>query len=319
MGRNRVLGAILIATSAALGVLAGAPRQTIAQVTTVATQLPPATHGKPYSQALATAGGPARRTWTIVGGSLPAGLSLSPAGLLSGTPSINGSFSFTVRVTGATSGRPIVTTHLYALRVEETPRAAAAPPPALRPPPVVARPGRVAAPPPAITTPSPLPPATQGKSVSDTLAATGGQPPYHWSIAAGNLPAGMTVSPAGVLSGTPGAAGNFSFTLALADSTPGAPLKTTKPFTLSVAGQRAASTKVVPVKTALTATGFPAGQAGAKIVAITTPLTALGYSIGPIVPKTIAISTEITATGFPATVTGSKTIPISTPLTATGF
>jgi large repetitive protein len=53
------------------------------------------------------------------------------------------------------------------------------------------------------------------------LVAEGGTRPYTWTIDAGTPPAGVTLSAAGELSGTPGAAGTFNFTVRAADSSPG--------------------------------------------------------------------------------------------------
>jgi len=51
-----------------------------------------------------------------------------------------------------------------------------------------------------------LPDALAGRGYRATLRATGGVGPYTWSVAGGTLPAGLTLSAAGVLSGTPAAA-----------------------------------------------------------------------------------------------------------------
>src|SRR5262249_10843973 len=58
-----------------------------------------------------------------------------------------------------------------------------------------------------------LPGARVGVAYSATLTATGGTPPYTWSIASGTLPAGLTLTSAGVISGTPTAIGTSSFTV----------------------------------------------------------------------------------------------------------
>jgi putative Ig domain-containing protein len=50
------------------------------------------------------------------------------------------------------------------------------------------------------------------------LSATGGVQPYTWSISAGALPNGLTLGSDGSVSGTPTSAGNFSFTIQVADS-----------------------------------------------------------------------------------------------------
>jgi hypothetical protein len=53
---------------------------------------------------------------------------------------------------------------------------------------------------------------------SSTLAATGGATPYSWSVLTGSLPNGLTLSSAGVVSGTPSVAGSFSFTAQVKDA-----------------------------------------------------------------------------------------------------
>ena len=62
------------------------------------TTLNNATLGLAYSATLAATGGSGTRTWSIAAGSLPSGISLATTGVLSGTPTANGTASFTVRV-----------------------------------------------------------------------------------------------------------------------------------------------------------------------------------------------------------------------------
>ena len=50
------------------------------------------------------------------------------------------------------------------------------------------------------------------------LNATGGVQPYKWSISAGALPEGLTLGSDGTVSGSPTTAGNFDFTVQVADS-----------------------------------------------------------------------------------------------------
>lgn len=54
--------------------------------------------------------------------------------------------------------------------------------------------------------------AVAGYSYSQQIYANGGTSPYTFSIATGTLPVGVTFSSAGVISGTPSAAGSYSFT-----------------------------------------------------------------------------------------------------------
>jgi uncharacterized repeat protein (TIGR03803 family) len=67
--------------------------------------------------------------------------------------------------------------------------------------------------------PSTLPAATVGAAYSQALTAVAGTGPYTFAVSAGSLPAGLTLSSAGVLSGTPTAAGSASFTVTATDST----------------------------------------------------------------------------------------------------
>lgn len=62
-----------------------------------------------------------------------------------------------------------------------------------------------------------LPEAAVGEFYSTTLQAAGGQPPYTWTLSSGALPPGLTMSSAGVISGTPTSAGTFDFTVSVAD------------------------------------------------------------------------------------------------------
>ncbi len=60
--------------------------------------LPPAFVGKPYTYAFTASGGTGTFTYSVIAGSgaLPAGLTLSSAGVLSGTPTTSGAYSFLV-------------------------------------------------------------------------------------------------------------------------------------------------------------------------------------------------------------------------------
>jgi hypothetical protein len=63
-----------------------------------------------------------------------------------------------------------------------------------------------------------LPNAQTGASYSQSLVASGGVPGYTWSLTAGALPPGISLNPAGALSGVPTQAGSFSFTLTVRDA-----------------------------------------------------------------------------------------------------
>src|SRR5581483_5205844 len=166
--------------------------------------LPDGIVGSSYSQALSATGGTGAYSWSAAG-SLPNGLSLGSAGVISGIPATaTGGTSFTVTVTD--SGSPAQSSsRSLSIRIGAKL---------------------------AITTTS-LASASYGTSYSQSLAATGGLGAYSWSLSAGSLPAGITLSTSGVLSGTPTASGAFPFTAKVTDS--GSPQQSaTMSFTLTV-------------------------------------------------------------------------------------
>jgi len=69
------------------------------QITT--SSLPPAEQGDTYSGALAATGGTQPYSWSLSSGALPSGVTLNSGGDLAGTPSAQGTFSFSVTVTDA--------------------------------------------------------------------------------------------------------------------------------------------------------------------------------------------------------------------------
>jgi hypothetical protein len=78
----------------------------------------------------------------------------------------------------------------------------------------------VALPPLSIATGADLPAATTGVTYENQLEATGGLPPYSWSLVPqqGTLPTGVIVLQSGRIVGVPAAAGSLSFTLEIRDS-----------------------------------------------------------------------------------------------------
>jgi hypothetical protein len=82
----------------------------------------------------------------------------------------------------------------------------------------------------AISTSS-LPNGTAATSYSVDLSASGGAPPYNWTIPAGSLPPGIAMDPLGHIRGTPVASGTFNFTVRVTDS---AGATVTKDFSITV-------------------------------------------------------------------------------------
>ena len=84
-----------------------------------------------------------------------------------------------------------------------------------------------------ITTASPLPQGTVATAYSQSLAASGGTPPYSWSVSSGSLPEGLRLNAFnGAISGTPSTSGNSTFDMRVSDSTS---TSSTKQFQLSIA------------------------------------------------------------------------------------
>lgn len=69
-----------------------------------------------------------------------------------------------------------------------------------------------------VVTTTALPSAVEGQAYSFQLEATGGVGPYTWAITAGALPAGLSLSTAGLISGTPTVSGTFTATFTVTDN-----------------------------------------------------------------------------------------------------
>ncbi len=162
--------------------------------------LPQAVFGAFYSQALSAPGCTGTCTWTLLGGIN--GLTLSSAGVLSGTPNFVGTTGFTAQVSG-TNGTVL---KAFAITgVNATPQLLAA----------------------SAVNPSDL--AFGGTTAFGLFNASGGTPPYTWSIAAGSLPTGVSLQGPGETLGilTPGLqyligramqVGDYNFTLRVRDA-----------------------------------------------------------------------------------------------------
>ena len=154
---------------------------TPAQLSVTTQSLPAGSVGSSYSAQLVATGGRQPYLWTISQNALPPGLSLSSSsGLISGAPSAAGDFAFTIRVIDA-DGRSfnkslsisVLTTPLHISEIAPVQ-------------------------------------STRGSAFGLQLNASGGTPPYAWSIVSGALPAGVALNTAtGLISGTPVVSGSF--------------------------------------------------------------------------------------------------------------
>jgi hypothetical protein len=242
------------------------------------TTLASAVTGQPYSVALTAIGGnpPANAdVWSLIAGSLPPGLNLSAAGVISGSPTGTGTFPFVVEVMD--SGTP---QHVASRQFAIT---------------VVA--------PLAITTPSPaLPEGGAGALYTQTFAATGGVPPYTWT-STGTLPPGLTLGQSGLLSGIPTAGGTFTFTVNASDTLG---LVASMPYTVVITNPVVAGAQLLfATQPTTTTAGQPIspairvqtlGATGAPIPGVTVTLGTGGGPNRPILSGTLSAVTDTSGT-----------------------
>lgn len=186
--------------------------------------LPNGTVGAVYSSTVATTGGSGSLAFSIGSGSLPAGLGLNgTTGAITGTPTAFGTFTFTVSVLDASAAK-VPTTQSYTITI---------------------------APQQPVITTTTLPNGLAGTAYSQQLTYTGGNGTAPAFTAIGALPAGLTLSTGGLISGTPtvassGATYPFSVTVAIGT-------QTSAPKQLSI---------TVPAYPTVTTTSLPNGNIG---------------------------------------------------------
>lgn len=210
--------------------------------------MPAGTVGQPYSKTFEGAGGcgPALPyQYTLIGGTLPPGLSLSFSGTISGTPSNAGSYSFWVNLS------------------DQNPPSAdwCRPSEAQREFTIVVNGGAQAVP--LSIVPTALAPSatTLDTPYSFQLSAQGGGT-QTWSLVSGSLPSGLQLSSSGLISGTPTATGDFTFSVQVSDGT----RKASQTYSLTVVQRLKIAAVTVPggevsraFKLQLAATGGKAG------------------------------------------------------------
>jgi hypothetical protein len=247
-----------------------------AQGLTITTaSLPDGTVNVAYSAGLAATGGSGKYSFAVSG--LPDGLSASSAGAITGTPTKAGTFSVTATVTDTGVSSAVVTaSKTFSLIVATAPLS--------------------------ITSTS-LPNPTAGTAYSATVAATGGVPPYTFS--ATGLPAGLSISSSGAISGTTTVPGSASVSVTVKDS---GGTTTSSSFQLNVA---------LPPAPALNVTGLPATSTPATQSTIT-----IGIGTTFPVDVTVILTLTFTADSGPddPTVqfsTGGRTVQLTIPAGST--
>jgi hypothetical protein len=189
-----------------INVNAGTPPKPKLTVTTPS--LPDANLGQAYTAPALQASGDTVNSWALAGGALPAGLTLAANGVISGTPTQSGTFSFNVQANGnGTSDTRGLS--LFVLAPLELQSLVGKKPPTT---------GWTAK-------------TTVNKTLTTGVKAVGGRAPYTFS-SAGVLPPGITLDTAtGAVTGAATAAGKFSSTLTVTDAT-GA--KATVPWSFNI-------------------------------------------------------------------------------------
>lgn len=159
------------------------------------TSLPGGNYGSPYSATINMTGGVPPYTWSIASGSLTPGLALGAnttnSDSITGTPTAQTNSTFTVKVTDSTGN-----SGTQALTI------AIGPPLPLH-----------------VTTTT-LPNAAVNSSYFSSVQATGGVPPFTWTLtsAPSTLPPGLSLLSNGTVSGTPTSTGTFNFSVQVTDS-----------------------------------------------------------------------------------------------------
>jgi hypothetical protein len=184
------------------------------------TSLEDGTVGESYSDTVSASGGSEEYTWSKSSGNLPAGLSLnSSSGVISGTPTSSGDFTFTIKVVDENDSS-LYDTQSFTVTIDAADTVN-------------------------ITTTT-LEDGKVGTAYSKTLSASGGSGSYSWSKSSGTLPPGITLS-SGKLSGTPTTAGEYEFTIKVTSGS----VSDTATYTITI------QPKIT--ETALNTSGFSSG------------------------------------------------------------
>jgi Putative Ig domain len=184
--------------------------------------LPQAFVGAPYSGTISSSGGVPPLTYSLTSGSLPPNLSLnSNSGQITGTPTTASATPYSFGVTITDSALPTHQTALVSAAI------------------TVSTPSQLQ-----INTNS-LPNGTVGIGYGALLQASGGVPPYTWTLISGQLPSGLVLQSqsdnTALISGNPILVGSSTFNVEVTDAT-GKSAEPASPFSITISSQTGVNT-----------------------------------------------------------------------------
>ncbi len=244
------------------------------------------TYYPPGGYTLDAAGGVPPYNWSISSGSLPAGLSLSTSGVLSGIVGSWGTFNVTVKVADSKGG-------------------------------IASKPFAIITYPPITITTNSLPNGTVNKAYSQTLTATGGYPgSYCWSESGGSLPPGLNLGSDGVLSGTPTTEGSYIFTLLVGSPCQGSTATATKQFTVNI-GYPPISIVTATLSNGVSGTWYnqalsATGGDGAYVWSVSSGNLPAGLYLDPVSGIISGVINDVGSFGFSIQATDSHNTPSAT-------
>lgn len=167
-------------------------------------------------QAITASGNTGAVSWSQPSGVLPPGLTLNQnTGVISGTPTSAGTYTFTIQATDTTTTESA--TKQFSVTINSAP---------------------------SISTTS-LPNGLVGQLYQSQIVKNGGTGPFTWLVTSGTIPPGLQLdSASGLISGTPQSQNQSSFTVRLTDSTGSS---TTQSFTLSMNASLIITTPTLPI------------------------------------------------------------------------
>ncbi len=146
----------------------------------------------PYTQQLTAGNAVGAVSWSVIGGSLPPGITLAPSGVLSGSATTDGTYAFTLQATDSSTPPQTASAAESILVVEPL----------------------------KITSPSVWPDACVNKPYSFTVQATGGAPPIQWGFVSTSFWPGFSLDQStGTFSGSATIAGTFTGNVGVNDAT----------------------------------------------------------------------------------------------------